>query len=925
MRIATSSRVNGSPRVGLLGRQRELEALERLLEAARGGRSGVLVMHGDPGVGKTALLEHAVEAGPDFRAVRTGGVEGEMELSFAALQQLCAPILGLRERLPEPQREALSVAFGLSAGQPPDPFLVGLAVLGLVSEAAEEGPLLCLVDDTQWLDGSSARALAFVARRLLAERIAFVFAAREPGDALAGFPEVHVGPLGHRDARALVESVLPGRLDDRVVERIVLETRGNPLALLELPRGLSPAQLAGGFGLPASLPLSAGIEESFRRRLAKLPRDARRLLLLAAADPLGDPALVWRAAQGLAIPESAALTAETEGLLSLGEGMAFRHPLVRSAVYGAAEPDERREAHRALADATDPQIDPDRRAWHRAQAASVPDEELAGELERSAVRAQARGGFAAAAAFLERAAVLTPDPARRAQRALVAAQTKVRAGALDDAIGLLASTEAGSLDELGRARVDQLRAQIAFVSTHGSDAPALLLRAARRLAPLSPTLACETYLEALSAAMFAGRLATPGASALDVALAVKARTRPPVLVGLELWLEGLATLFTDGYEAAVPILRRAHSGFDAGDMPASEQVRWKWLATVLSIHMWDDGRWQAISEAHMQIAREAGALGELPLALNQRVYAHLFAGELTAAALLVDEIRTASEATGIDLTPYGAVGLAALRGRETEAIPLIDESREDATRRGEGVGLSVLDWAQALLYNSLGRYDEARAAALRVTEYPHDLSTSNWGLVELIEAAGRAGTPELAADARSRLAEMAMVSGTDWVVGIAARSEALLADDDRAEELYVEAFERLGRTQMAVDLARAHLLYGEWLRRQRRGIDARTQLRTAHDLFSDFGMEAFAERARVELEATGEQVRRPTVDALGQLTPQEAQISRLVAEGHTNREIAAQLFISPSTVEYHLHKAFRKLDAKSRTQLARRISQGADT
>jgi DNA-binding CsgD family transcriptional regulator len=916
----TSFRIEGSPRVGLLGREREREALGRLLETARAGRGGVLVMHGDPGVGKTAMLEHAIEAGPDFQVVRAGGVEREMELAFASLQQLCAPILGLSERLPDPQHEALSVAFGLSAGRPPDPFLVGLAVLGLVSEAAEDRPLLCLVDDAKWLDGSSARALAFVARRLLADRIAFVFAAREPGDALAGFPEVHIGPLGHRDARALLESVLPGRLDDRVVERIVVETRGNPLALLELPRGLSPAQLAGGFGLPTSLPLSAGIEESFRRRLAKLPRDARRLLLLAAADPLGDPALVWRAAQGIGIPESAARTVESEGLLSLGEGMAFRHPLVRSAVYGAAEPNERREAHRALAEATDPQIDPDRRAWHHAQAASVPDEGLAAELERSAARAQARGGFAAAAAFLERAAMLTPAPARRAQRALVAAQTKVRAGALDDAIGLLASTEDGSLDELDRARVDLLRAQIAFVSTHGSDAPELLLSAARRLAPLSQTLACETYLEALSAAMFAGRLAAPGASALDVALAVKAGTRPPVLVGLELWLDGLASLFTDGYEAAVPILRRADSGFDAGDMPASEQVRWKWLATVLSVHMWDDVRWQAISGSHVQIAREAGALGELPLALNQRIYAHLFAGELSTAELLVDEIRAATEATGSDLTPYGAVGLAALRGREPEAISLIDESRQDATRRGEGVGLSVIDWAQAVLFNGLGRYDQARDAALRVTEYPHDLSSSNWGMVELIEAAVRAGTPELAADARSRLAEMAGVSGTDWAFGIAARSEALFADDQRAEALYVEAVERLGRTRIAVELARAHLLYGEWLRRQRRGVDARRELRSAHDLFSDFGMEAFAERARVELAATGEQVRRPAVGTLSELTPQEAQISRLVAQGNTNREIAAQLFISPSTVEYHLHKAFRKLDVKSRTQLARRIS-----
>ncbi len=908
--------VVGAQAGGLLGRRRERAVLDRLLDTARDGHGAVLVVHGDPGVGKTALLEYAVEAGQDCRVVRTAGVEGEIELDYAALQQLCSPILEFVERLPDPQRDALGVAFGLSAGQAPSPFLVGLAVLGLLSEAAERQPLLCVVDDAQWLDGGSARALAFVARRLLAERIALAFATRVVGSGLARFPELRVEPLGRRDARALLESVLPARLDESVLERIVAETGGNPLALLELPRGLTPAQLAGGFGLPAALPLSTGIEKSFARRLARLPRDARRLLLLAAAEPVGDPALVWRAAKQLGIPESAARAIESEGLLVLDGAVVFRHPLVRSAVYGAAEPNQRREVHRALADATDPQIDPDRRAWHRAQAASAPDEEVATELERSAARAQARGGFAAAAAFLERAATLTPVAARRAQRTLTAAQTKFRAGALDDALGLLSSTEAGALDELERARVELLRAQIAFVSTHGSDAPKMLLEAARRLTPLSPTLAYETYLEALSAAMFAGRLAAPGASSLDVAQAAKAASRPPVLRGPELLLDGLATLFSESYEAAVPILHRAQNAFDFSGLPVSEQLRWKWLATVSSVHLWDDERWEAISERHVQIARETGALGDLPLALSQRVYAHLFAGELTTAASLVDEIRAAIEATGSSLAPYGAVGLAAFRGREAAAASLIDESRGDVTRRGEGVGLSVLDWAQAVLYNGLARYDEACGAARRVAESPHDLSTSNWAMVELIEAAVRAGTPELAAGARSRLAEMARVSGTDWALGIAARSEALLVEDQQAEELYVEAVDRLGRSRMAVDLARAHLLFGEWLRRQRRRLDARTQLRTAHDLFSDFGMEAFAERARVELEATGERARRRTVDTLAQLTPQEAQISRLVAHGHTNREIAAQLFISPSTVEYHLRKVFRKLNVKSRTQLA---------
>jgi DNA-binding CsgD family transcriptional regulator len=904
----------------LVGRQRERAVLGRLLETARDGRGAVLVVHGDPGVGKTALLEWVAEAGGDFRVVRAAGVEGEMELDYAALQQLCSPILEFTEHLPDPQRDALEVAFGLRTGEAPSPFLIGLAVLGLVSDAAEQQPLLCVVDDAQWLDGASARALAFVARRLLAERVALVLATREVGGGWDRFPQLRVDPLGRRDARALLDSVLPARLDESVLERILAETGGNPLALLELPRGLTPGQLAGGFGLPTALPLSAGIEQSFARRLARLPLDARRLLLLAAAEPVGDPALLWRAAQQLGIAETAAHAAESEGLLTLDGAVVFRHPLVRSAVYGAAEPNERRDAHRALANATDPRLDPDRRAWHRAQAAPVPDEGVAAELEHSAARAQARGGFAAAAAFLERAAVLTPDPVRRAQRTLIAAQTKFRAGALDDALALLSSTQIGALDELECARVELLRAQIAFVSTHGSDAPSMLLEAARRLTPLSPALAYETYLEALSAALFAGRLAAPGASALDVARAAKAAPRPPVFGGLELLLDGLATSLRDGYEASVPILRESERESDIGSMPVSEQLRWKWLAAVASNHLWEDARWEAISERHVRIARETGAIGELPLALSQRVYVHLFAGELTTAASLVEEIRAASEALGVNLTPYGAVGFVALRGRESEAISLIDESRVDATRRGEGIGLSVLDWAQAVLYNGLGRYDDARVAALRLFEYLHDVGGPvNWGMVELIEATVRAGTPELAAGVCSRLAEMARASGTNWALGVAARSEALMVEDQRAEALYVQAIDRLGRTRMAVDLARAHLLYGEWLRRQRRRLDARTHLRSAHDRFSDFGMEAFAERARVELEATGEHARRRTLDTLDQLTPQELQISRLVAQGNTNREIAAQLFISPSTVEYHLRKAFRKLGVRSRTQLAHRL------
>jgi RNA polymerase sigma factor (sigma-70 family) len=911
----TASRVR-SPGDQQFGRAREREVLERLLEGALLGRGGVLLLHGEPGVGKTALLDYAVRAARPFRVARAVGVESDMELAFAALQQMCSPFLELMDRLPPPQRGALKVAFGLSAGRAPDSFLVGLAALGLLAEAAEARPLLCVVDDAQWLDSASARALAFAARRLGAERIAVIFATRELGDALAGLPKLQVEPLGRRDSRALLESVLPAPMDDRVLERIVAETRGNPLALLELARAWSPAQLAGGFGFPAATPLSTSIEEGYARQLARLPDDARRLLLVAAADPVGDPALLWRAAERLGIPKAAAQTAEADGLVVLSPRVVFRHPLVRSAVYGAAGLKEQRRVHQALADATDPDVDPDRRAWHRAQAAAAPDEAVAAELEHSATRAQARGGFAAAAAFLERAFVLTPEPSRRAQRALAAARTTFQAGALDDALGLLEIAESGPVDDLGRAHLHLLRAQIEFTSRRGSGAPRLLLEAARRLERLDVDLARETYLEALSAAMFAGRLATAGAGVVDVARAAMAAPQPLNAPRTsDLLLDGLATLFTEGFGPAVPALRRALRAFGP-EMSTAEQLRWLWLATVSAVLLWDDARWEELSAQHVELARTTGALGELPLALNQRAYVHLFAGELTSATSLVEQIQAATDATGSNLAPYAAVGLAALRGREAGAGSLIAGSRADLTSRGEGIGISVLDWAEAVLYNGLGRYEDARAAALRGSEYPNELVSSNWWMVELIEATVRAGTPELAAETHRRLMEMTQASGTDWALGLAARSRALLSDGPVAEDLYQEALARLTSTRVSSDLARAHLLYGEWLRRERRRLDAREQLRTAHELFRASGMEAFAERARVELQATGEHARRRTVDTLDQLTPQETEIARLAAQGETNREIAARLFISASTVEYHLRKAFRKLDIKSRTQLA---------
>jgi DNA-binding CsgD family transcriptional regulator len=905
----------------LLGRDREREVLDRLLDGLHDGRGGVLVVHGEPGVGKSALLEYAEGVRHDVRVARTTGVEAEMELPFVAIHQLCSPFFELVERLPRPQHDALEVAFGLSAGSAPDRFLVGLAVLGLLAEAAEDQPLICTVDDAQWLDSASARILAFLARRLLAERIALVFATRQVGDVLAGLPELWVEPLGRRDARALLESSLPVPLDEAVIERIVAETRGNPLALIELPRGLSPAQLAGGFGLPHAVPVSAGVEESFMRRLAALPQHARRLLLVAAVEPVGDPALVWRAAERLGIPESAARTLESEDLLVLSPRVAFRHPLVRSAVYGSADPSQRREIHQALAEATDRESDPDRRAWHRAQAASVPDEDVADELDQSAARAQARGGFGAAAAFLERAVALTPEPSRRARRALAAAQAKFRAGAFDDALDLSESAESSTADDDPlRAEVHLLRAEIVFASRRGSDATLLLLAAARELEPVDPTLARATYLEALSAAMFAGRLAR-GAGMVEAGEAALAGPpMPPTPRPSDLLLQGFAVHATKGYTAAAPILKEALSAFQRETSLPPEEARWLWFASWIALVMWDDASWSVLSTRHLELVRRTGDLSALPFVLADRSSVFAFLGDLRTAALLEEEMRAVGEATGIAAHTSGRLSLAALRGGEAQFSELVRSTIAEARARGEGVALTVAEFLSGTLYNGLGRYDAALAAVVPAEPFYAESGPAIWALTELIEAAVRCGQPERAQRAFERVEETTRAAGTDWALGIEARMRALLSDGDDAEELYREAITRLSRTSIRVQLARTHLLYGEWLRRKRRRLDAREELRNAHELFRDFGVEAFAERAGRELEATGERARKRTIDTADQLTPQESQIARLAGERHTNREIAARLFISASTVEYHLRKVFRKLDVKSRTQLEARLS-----
>ena len=682
-------------------------------------------------------------------------------------------------------------------------------------------------------------------------------ATRTPDHDMTKVPTIELAGLPEDDARALLDAAWTAPLDERVRDQIIAETQGNPLALLELPRDLASQDLAGGFGMPSALKLSGRIEESFQRRLAALPEDTRQLLLIAAAEPTGDSALVWRAAARLGIGADAAAPAASDGLADFGVRVRFRHPLARSATYRSARLRERQMVHEALAEVTDPDSDPDRRAWHRAQAAQGPDEHVADELERSADRAQARGGLAAAAAFLERATMLTLEPAQRAARALAAASAKVRAGAFEAAVDLLAAAEGAPLGDFQRARADLIRAELAYVTGHGSDAPPLLLAAARRLEPIDAALSRATYLEALSAAIFAGRL---GVDAIeDVARAAAAL--PPVAIPQtsDILREGLAAYFLEGNAAALPMLRSAIGS--ARRETSSDQLSSLWQAGVASLHVWDDESWEVLSTRHVELARATGALTELPLALSSRAVMHVLAGELTAADALVNEVQTVTDAIGSSLAPYGAISLAAFRADEAAMSELTEATTKDAMTRGEGIALTVAHWQNAVLNNGFGRYGDAVAAARPAAEEAEFGGVSNWAAVELVEAAVRSGEMEIAADTFSRLREATSASGTDWALGVEARARALLSDGAEADRSYREAIERLGRTRIRTELARAHLVYGEWLRRERRRTEARAQLHVAHNMFDAMGMQAFAERTRHELLATGETARKRTTVA----------------------------------------------------------------
>ena len=885
----------------------------------------MLVLRGEAGVGKSALLQYVAEQASAFRCVQVAGVQSDMELAFAGLQQLCAPLMAHVDGLPEPQREALNVAFGRGIGPTPDRFLVGLAVLSLLAAAADDQPLLCIVDDAQWLDEVSVQTLGFVARRLLAEPVALVFAVRDRPDVLAGLPELLIEGLSDGDARELLESVMLGGIDPRVRDRIVAETRGIPLAIVEVPRSVSATELAGGFWISGKRSSSAAIEEGFMQRVNSLPADTQRLLLVAAAEPVGDAALFLRAAAGLGIAVDALAPAEAAGLIEFGPRMRFHHPLMRSAAYRAAELGDRRAVHRALADATDPQSDPDRRAWHTALAAAGPDEEVADELEASAGRAQSRGGVAAAAAFLERATALTLDPALRGSRAIAAAHAKREAAAPEAAYELLAIAEMAPLSELQRAQVARMRAQMEFVRSRGgapgalqtTEAAAQLLSAAKGLDGLDDDLARETHLEALAAAMYAGRLNEPGrleevAHAGRTAVNRVGELRRPI----DFLLSGMTSRILDGPGAGSEHIRSAlelwNSNAQNEEGPAQY---WPFpIAQESGAHeLWDDAVLKHIATDMVRRARDTGALAMLPPALTYRAGVHVYMGELSMAARLLEEVEAITASMGNMPRKYHSLNLAAWRG-VASALDMMQEAAAEGTAKGEGRLVGLTKYTAAVLLNGLGRYDEAFAAARECCEY-EDLGFFGACLFELIEAAVHVGDSEAAASALELYDARAGASGTEFGLGVVAASRARIATNEHADGLFTEAIERLERARMHLFLARTRLAYGEWLRRMKRRSDARKQLNTAMEMFTRMGAQGFAERARRELIATGEKVRKQQVASGDELTAQEEQIARLAADGLTNQEIGAQLFISTHTVEWHLRKVFVKLGITSRRQL----------
>jgi len=906
------------PSRGLLGRTQELARLQELVARARDGHSGAVVLSGEAGIGKTALVDALIaDAGTDVRVERMVASESEVELTFAGLQLLCGHLLTTSSvDLPEPRREALECAFGIRAAGPPNPLHLGLGVRDLLTRAAGEGALLCIVDDAQWLDETSARAIASVARRLSSEHIAMVLVMRRQDDLFADLPQLSVPGLSDHDSRELLRKALPGAIDERVFDQLLVECRGNPLALRELPR-TSAADMAGGYALAGSLSLQSRIERSLLARLDSLPPSTRTLLLLASADPTGDVGLLWRAAARLGLgPEDLDLAQQADALVVSGR-IQFRHPLIRSAIYRAADPAERRSVHEALAEATYAERDPDRRAWHLANATVEPSENVAAALVQSADRARARGGVAATAAFLERAAQLTPEPRARADRSIAAAESKLDAGAPDDALQLLDDTRDHELNSLQTALVARLQARCEYALRRDRSAPRRLLGAAQALEPHDPVLARDTYMQALSAATYAGRLGEPGAID-EIAQAIMSSTATGTLDSApDLILRGQAQLALGGPYLALPIVRRAIAAFAEAPATDHRALAWMWFGGRAAQDIWDAEGLRTLAERQVRLARAGGVLTVLPMALNLLMVARTFDGRLDGAEAICDDLDTILSITGHPLPLYGRIFLAAYRGHLDEVETMAPQLRADAHARGEGYALTVANMAEAVVYNGAGHYEKALASARQELPYVNELGHAMRTMLEVVEAASHLGERELAGEAVERLHQVTdpVIDKSPWAAAFMALVHAMRDDDDDGEAHYLHAIDGFERIRVPILKARSQLLYGEMLRRHGRRIDARAQLRSAVSIFAECGMRGFADRARGELAVTGERVRTRGTASVDDLTDQERNVARLARDGLTNREIGARLFISSHTAEWHLRKVFAKLDVRSRNEL----------
>jgi DNA-binding CsgD family transcriptional regulator len=903
----------------LVGRTKEVGALEDVLAAVRDGLSRVLMLRGEAGIGKTALLDWAAGMAGDMRVARVAGVESEMDHGFAGLHQLLVPLLDGLDRLPVPQRAALRSAFGLAAGPPPDQFLVGLATLALITDAAASRPVLCVVDDAQWLDQASAEVLGFAVRRLLADRVGMLFAVQgreERAAVFNGLPELPVGGLAERAAHELLAAAAGGPVDSRVSERIVAETAGNPLGLVEFGGELTAEERSGAVPLTGALRFGGRLEKLYLSQVRALPADAQTLLLVLAADQLGDPAKVWRAAGRLGIgPEVVELPA-VERLVTGVPSLQFRHPLMRSIVYHGAPSMARLRVHQALAAVSDPVRDPDRRAWHLAQAMSGPHEEVAGELERSASRARSRGGWTSSAAFLERSAELTQDAARRARRLVAAADARLMAGETAAARALLDRAAPDVLDPVVSAQARRLEGNILFTAGESAAATSVLLEAARMVAPYDARLARDTLLDAF-AAQLSSRRAAGTAEVLQALQAVPRVTESQASTG-DLLLDGFAAVAERRFAAGAGLLRQAVAAVMGGE-PMPDDAPQRFLAFRLAAtELYDDAAWRELAGQWVARAHDRGAVAAMVIGLGFQSLSQLAEGHFAAAEATIAEARNAAEAMG---NPTYLSGMATMelevlawRGDQATARPLGARLLRTATDQGHGHRMQRMHRALAVLELGLGNFQEVLQHALAAAAGEPVLSYRSSPDV-LIEGTIRCGDRTAAAAALEAVAPWWQACDTPWSLGLLARCQALLADDGHAEDGYRLSIEHLRQCQVTPELARSHLLYGEWLRRQRRRRGAREQLRTAYELFGALGMEAFAHRAQAELRAAGEHADARRAWTPDTLTPQEAQIARLAAEGATNQEIAAQLFVSASTVDYHLRKVFRKLGVTSRAQL----------